>query len=280
MLQNFHFDSKYFSIFFKCTVVFLLVTVLSCSGNIYTDMSNKTTEEALLENALKAINSGDYDGAIGYIGQITSAFRHDASVSKAAAAAYAGKCGLNFFNMVTTITSVTAATPLLLFMNAFTTVTVSPSSCDSSQAEIEFKYGATSALRPADINLFLAILGIAKMGTYLRSIADPLQTGTVNASFVDACAAGTITDLQTKEVGTGLGLVLDNIASLTAAVAGNSAITSLAALQAACGAACVITDVNSANWTAANIKVIRSAIKSNSFGIQNCANNPFVTCCP
>lgn len=280
MLQKFHFDSKFLLNIFKMTFVFFLTIVMSCSGNVYTEMSNKNTEEALLESALKSINSGDYDGAIASLNKITSAYRHDASVSKAAAAAYAGKCGLNFFNLVTTITGVTAATPLLLFMNAFTAVSVVPASCDSSQAEIEFKYGATSAVRPADINLFLAILGIAKMGTYLRSIADPLQTGSVNASFVDACAVGTITDVQTKEVGTGLGLLLDNIASLTAAIAGNSAITSLAGLQAACGAACVITDVNSANWTAANIKIIRSAIKSNSFGIQNCGNNPFVTCCP
>ncbi len=280
MLQKSHFDSRFYLKILRIIAIVFVTLFMSCNGNLYTDMSNKNTEEALLESALKAINSGDYDGAIVYLGKITSAYRHDAAVSKAAAAAYAGKCGLNFFNMVTTITSVTAATPLLLFMNAFTAVTVVPASCDSSQLEIETKYGTTSAARPADINLFLAILGIAKMGTYLRSIADPLQTGSVNASFVDACAVGTITDAQTKEVGTGLGLLLDNIASLTAAVAGNSAITSLAALQAACGAACVITDVNSANWTAGNIKLIRSAIKSNSFGIQNCANNPFVTCCP
>ncbi len=260
--------------------ILMLTSGMSCSANIYTDISNKSTEQALLEDAVKAINKGDYDGAIAYLGRITSSFRHEAKVSKTAAAAYAGKCGLNFFDMITTISTATSDTPLMMLMKAFQTVTVTPASCDTAQTELESKYGTVSAARPTDINLFMAILGMAKMGTYLRSLADTDQNAIVDAGFADACAAGTITDANTKEVGTGLGLLLDNISSLTAAVAGNGAITALAALQAACGASCVITDINSASWTVPNIKVIRSAIKSNTFGIQNCANAPFVTCCP
>ncbi len=274
MLLRFHFVSK--------IILFLLIVTLvfSCNGNAYTELSNKTTEEALLENAIKSINLGNYDAAIAFLDQIISGFRHEAKVTKTAAAAYAGKCGLNFFNMITSITAVTADSPMLLMMKAFQTVTVTPASCDTAQFEIEIKYGATSASRPSDINLFMAILGLAKMGTYLRSLADIDQTGTVDVAFADACAVATITDLNTKKVGTGLGLVLDNITALTAAVAGNSAITGLATLQAACGAACVITDVNSANWTPANIKIIRSAIKSTSFGIQGCVDPVFTNCCP
>ena len=281
MLQKFLFGSKKGFKIIKFISVLMLTLATSCNGNVYTDMSNKTTEQALLENAVKAINKGDYDGAIAYLAQITSAFRHDAKVSKTAAAAYAGKCGLDFFNMVTTITAVTANTPMIMLMKAFQTVTVFPASCDTAQAEIEFKYGAVSAARPADINLFMAILGMAKMGTYLSSIADTTpKDGLVDAGYVDSCLPATISDANTKEVGTGLGLILDNITSLTAAVAGNGAIAALAALQAACGASCVITDINSASWTPANIKVIRSAIKSTSFGIESCGAAPFVTCCP
>ena len=284
MLQNYPIDSNHLRVrgvkMLKIISVLILTTAMSCSANIYTSISDQNTEQALLENAVKAINNGDYDSAIEYIGRITSSFRRDPKVSKTAAAAYAGKCGLNFFDMVTTITAVTADTPLMMMMKAFQTVTVTPSSCNTAQLEIENKYGMTSAARPTDINLFLAILGMAKMGTYLRSLADVNQDAVVDAGFADACTVGTITDANTIEVGTGLGLLLDNITSLTASVAGNAAITALAALQLVCGAPCVITDVNSPSWTAANIKVIRSAIKSNTFGIQGCANAPFVTCCP
>ena len=97
MLQKFLFGSKKGFKMIKFISVLMLTLATSCNGNVYTDMSNKTTEQALLENAVKAINKGDYDGAIAYLAQITSAFRHDAKVSKTAAAAYAGKCGLDFF---------------------------------------------------------------------------------------------------------------------------------------------------------------------------------------
>ena len=276
MLRNFLSDSR----FLKMGIAFSFTMVMSCSANILTDFSNKTTEEAYLENALKAINIGDYDGALGYLNSITSGYRHDPKVSKAAAAAYAGKCGLNFFNMVTTISTATVDTPLMMLMKAFQLVNVTPLSCDMSQYEIEIKYGTTSASRPADINLFMSILGMAKMGTYLRALADTDQDTIVDPGFADACTVPTISDANTIEIGTGLGLVLDNITALTAALAGNGAIVALQALQAACGANCTITDINSPSWNVVAVKVIRSAIKSSTFGIQGCANALFATCCP
>jgi hypothetical protein len=260
---------------------------LSCGGtNLFNNTGNPDTEEALLEAGLKYINKGDYDSAITALDKITSAFRGTERVTKAVAAAYAGKCGLTFFDFVNGLSSATASTPMLLFMNAFQNITVSPSYCDNAQAAIEARYGTNSALRSTDINFFLAVLGMAKVGAYLRDIADTDQDGAVDATFTSACTnnAANITDGEIKEVGSGLGLLLSNITAISAALAGNAAIAALNGLNTACGASCQITDPNSASWTggaAGSIMLIRRILDEQDFGIMtNCNDATLVTCCP
>jgi hypothetical protein len=280
MFPNFHIDSKKIYISARMILITLLSMTISCGANVYGPMSNTKTEEALLEAGIAYSNVKDYDNAIASLDQITSGFRQDPRVIKAVTGAYAGKCGLDFLALVTAISTATSDTPLMMMMKAFQSVTVVPSYCYSAQLAMESKYGPTSAARPADINLFMAILGISKMGTYLRFDADKDQNGVVDGAYSDSCLPATISDADVKQVGTGLGLLLDNLTALSAAVSGNSAITALAALQAACGPTCVITNPNSASLNAAAVKIFRSMIKSVTFGIEACPDNPFVTCCP
>ena len=268
----------------KYLYIFLGFYLTACGANIFSASASKTSDESLYEDALKLIDDADFDGAIAKILLMTTANQNTEEVQRSLAGAYAGKCGLIFLDMMEGLSSGTG-TPFNIFMSGFTSITVTPASCYTSQTTLETKFGATAAARDnSDVNMFMAVLGMAKIGTYLREKADADQDGVVDAAF-NACNAGSISDAEVKQVGTGLGMVIDNFTAVAAAVSGGSgALDAIANLQAACALMpsnpCTITDPNSASWDATRIKAIRSIIKSTSYGIQSCADAGIVTCCP
>ena len=250
MSQNLHSVSK---IFF----VIAAVVSIGCGGNFFQLTAKKDTSEALYQDARDSLNDQDYDAAILKLVEIqtkdTSFYLRCEKVDgikicprEDLAGAYASKCGLNFVTFVSSLTSSTG-TPFLFFMQKFKDVAVSPTNCYEAQKVIE-TFGATSGARSTEQNLFMAVLGMAKMGTYLRDAADVNQDGNADATY-SSCNSSSISTDYLRQVISGMGLVIDNLAAVSAVLSGNSeALTDLEQIKATCGSSCAITDPNSSSF--------------------------------
>ena len=266
----------------------LMVFMCSCS-NVFRGMSRQDSDEALYEDALKAMNSSDWDSAITKFQTLSATFLAQRTVRENYAGALAGKCGLIFMDYLNTISSSSPGGSVTTFqwlMNAFTQKIVNPSSCVLAETQIR-SLGATPALRTTGQNLFLVILSLVKIGTTLRNRADidstnSLGDGTTDASF-NACtaspsAADVLTDAEIREVITGLALAIENSASLPS---GAGIGTSLGTLGGVCGATCNKTDSSAVN--ASDITTIRNllATTANTIGVGGqCPTTIPAACCP
>lgn len=263
----------------KGLVNFLLMTMAAwmlggCGGNLFQLTAKKDTSEAIYQDARTALNSLDYDTAISKITELqtkdSTFYLRCEKVDgikicprEDLAGAYASKCGLNFVSFVSSLTS-SSGSPFLFFMQKFKSIAVSPSNCYEAQKVIE-TFAASSSGRTSEQNLFMAILGMAKMGTYLREVADVDQDGSTDATF-DSCSSSKISDNSLRHVISGMGLVIDNLAAVSAVLSGNSsALTDLDTIKTACGSACAITDPNSSSY---NSTVVRNLLKSSDKGIE------------
>lgn len=269
----------------KYEVIFISVMVLAaCSGNVFKEMADKNTDEAKYETANKAIDAGDYDAAIAAIESLSADYRGKTKVIETWAGAYAAKCGQQFVAIVNGLSSSSGA-PLKYFMGIFKNITTDAPSCATAQAKMELL--GTSTQRTTDQNFFMFLLGISKIGTYLKKNADisPVD-GSADAGF-SSCSSSSISDADIKQVITGVGLLFENITAIGASISGSSAIASLSSLQATCGAACAITDITSPSLTAPVVNYFREALMASDFGVgSNCTLSQALpigagtTCCP
>ncbi len=266
----------------KRTFIFilpLLLTISSCGDkNVFTDAAKKDTDLALREDAEKYINSGDYVAGIAKIDAMSESYGARSDMLTLKASAYAGLCGFNFLDFISALENNTSDALFLMSMRQFQTKAVVPVACAVAQATME-RIG-TVATRDANQNLFMALLGFAKMGTILRDKADADMDGAVD-DVDNACKDTVLTGDDVRTVVTGLGLVLENIAALSAVLSGGSAVTDLESLQTKCNEAsvsCTITDPTQIDDTA--VAGFRTLIDTSAFGIGDCTDDPFITCCP
>jgi hypothetical protein len=252
----------------------------SCGGNFFKDLSTKDTDAAKYEDALKAIDLGDYASAITYIESMSTTAKAKTKTIETWAGAYAGKCGLNFISLISGLGDSSGA-PFLFFMQAFTAVAVDPESCYIAQQKMELL--GNSSQRTSDQNLFMFVLGISKLGTYLKASADLLPATGVGGDGVadptfSACAnqpaPGTpmMTDAQINQVVTGFGLIFDNLTAVSSSLSGASAVAGLNDFKATCEALtlipnCAITNPNGAEITDATRLAFRELIQTSDFGV-------------
>lgn len=285
MSQNLLSVSNLTKLVFGLALAAGLLMNIGCGGNFFQLTAKKDTSEALYQDARDSLNDLDYDTAISKIVEIST---KDSSFylrcekvdgikvcpREDLAGAYASKCGLNFVTFVSSLTA-SSGSPFLFFMQKFQTVAVSPSNCYEAQKVIE-TFGATAGARSTEQNLFMAVLGMAKMGTYLRDAADVNQDGNADATY-SSCSSSSITTDYLRQVMSGMGLVIDNLAAVSAVLSGNSsALTDLEAIKAVCGAACSITDPNSSSF---DETVTRKLLRSSDSGIEPSSGCTLLTCC-
>jgi hypothetical protein len=236
----------------------------------------------LLMAAQDYLNQAKYDDALVCLNLTSEGFQKLPHVSKAFAAAYAGKCGLNFFDFVNLITYSPPGAPFQVLMTAMTPVDVFPAYCYKAQTVLEKAYGDSPEIRPQEVNFFLGVLGLAEMGALLRAKADSNQDGVVDATFTSACtnSASNMTDSAVRILGSGLGLFFENLRDISATMASSPLVNQLNSLSAVCGPDCNIKDPRSSLWNSRSLNMIRSITESSMFGIMQC-NSPYVyDCCP
>lgn len=259
--------------------------LFSCSQNLYDGIAtNKTSNEALYEDALKSLDDQNYDVAIAKFEAMSSDFASVTVVRENWAGALAGKCGFNFLNYFNYFSTAPGGSPTFFnyLMTPWVQVETLPDYC--KQAESKIKEIWVNEAASAKQQLFIAILSLAKMGSYVRSDADQDSTGNLGDGSADAgfdsCAAGSISDADVAELVTGISLFLQNIAGFSATLGGVSGFAT--DMTTACALLtpnpCATTEA--ANVTAGMITSVRKLLDSTVAGIGACADPTMATCCP
>ena len=250
------------------------------------------------EEAIKAIDNQDYATAIDILtNQVSSGFQARRDVKNYLASAYAGKCGLNFANLVNYISGTSTTNFFAIFMGAFAGGTLDIASCDSAQLIMESI--GTASNRTSDENIFMSLVGIIKTGTNLAvkmDTAAPFGTidGVPNDFCTNSATAGHLSDAEVKKIIVGLGVVLDNFSALTGVLNGGlTGVNSIAPTMTQCANAAKIIDptVTTCQFTkesditsAAVVKVYRSLLKTTTIGFgtagDNCDMSTGTGCCP
>lgn len=255
-------------------LAFSLASSMSCSVNILENFADTNTDEALLNDAKKMINQGNYNGAIAKIDKMTSSYQATRAIVSLRAQAYAGLCGLNFFDLVLALGNLGTTRILPFTLSTFRSGadTTKIDACITAETLIK-SIGAVGA-RTTDENLLMLLISFTKIGNLLSYYADSDQDGTATAAY-DVCTVGgagvrtagaDMPDEDARELGTGLTIALESLSAISGSV--NLGSGSLAGLSGACSALppgydfCAKTD--GSQFTANELKGIRSLAREGS----------------
>lgn len=266
--------------------IFVVLGNLSCSANILKTFADTGTNEALYEDALALVNSGDYSGALSKISDMTGSYPTMAKVLELKASAYGGLCGFNFLTFALSLRDLASPNRLFPFLlQSFDAgVASNIDNCKLAQSTIESI--GTITERSTDENIFLALIALAKIGNILSYYDDSGHTGSPTLNY-DACAVGgaraaggAITDSDAREIGTGITLAIANLNAVAGAV--NLGTTQLTDFTTLCGSLppgynfCSVTDPTA--FTATEVQGIRSLVKENSVVGLGLTNGGPVSC--
>jgi len=257
--------------------------MLGCS-NIYQSMANKTTDEALYEDAQILMDKQNWDDAIAKMNDLSADYKSRPDVIETWAGIYAGKCGLDFISYFTTLGSanLSSTTIFQYFMSAWTGKTVNPTYCTLAQTKIE-EISVNPTLRTSGENLFMAILGMVKIGVYLRNYVDRDGNGTAEKN-VCTNDSSNLPDAAVQEIVSGLGLIMTNLSYVTGVAA--SLTNSLSSVNTICNGlsgACIKTNPATVNST--DIDNFRDLLNTSSsnptapLGVGGCSNAAVSPCC-
>lgn len=277
---------KQVSVFKIALICLISLSMVSCGGNFLKNVSVKVTGETLLEDAKIALDDSDYTTAISKLETMRVDYNSTYMICKTEdgvrtcpreilAGAYAGRCGMNFFTFVSSLSSLSGAI-FLSIMNAFTTIDVIPDDCWQAQSVMQ---SIPAAELTSDEKFFLAILGLAKIGVYLRYRADTDKNGTTDATYSSCTNSSTngITDNDLRHVITGLGLFITYSSSVSSSIP----TTNLTAISVVCGPGCTKTDPTDSTIDATTLDTFRDILKTSDYGVEaTCTSATLPTCCP
>ncbi|UOF01089.1 outer membrane protein assembly factor BamD [Bdellovibrio reynosensis] len=255
-------------------IIFLSAVLTTSCGdpNLLTEFSETDSDEALWVDAKKHIDDLEWDSAIDIIeNQLSAGYQERIDVKEGLAGAYVGKCGLTFLEIVSGMTDAPSSNLFEYFMGIFKDMELEPEHCETA---IEIIQGlGTVSQRTQDQNLFLAILGIARLGVTLSYKLDQVDHDgqmDANSNVCNDHSGGQLSpwpmpvyqfmprqtpvpahylnDADMRKIVSGFGLIIENLAALTAAIGNDSdTITALDDFKADCqeasgDVACDITD--------------------------------------
>ena len=274
----------------KILMILSYFIVTGCSVNILNEFGDATTDKALLFDAQMLIDDGDWTGAINKFADMSTDFRASRDVRVLEASAYAGRCGLDFLEMIDLLANLGATKLFLQLMTDYPGSDAQDIS-DCVQAETLLKTIDPDATdRTTDENFLMTFVEFAKIGAILSTYADAnLPYGTTEWVSGDACLVGKLSDANANEVGVA---IANAIASLTE-IAATSTVggTQLTDFTTFCTAISTTpglgasynfcTALNTTDMTANMRTAVRSIIQENQYvGIGSC-NNTLANCvCP
>ncbi len=228
----------------RFTNFLLLFFVFGCAQNILSEFGSKSSDDALLEDAQKAVNAQDYQTAINIItSKLSTSGQARVQAKEILASGYAGKCGLNFIDFITSLSTAGSVSAFKLVATPFVGRVVDPASCLTSLNTLESI--APNSLRTTNQNAFASVVGMSLMGSATRSYTDlsPVNGDGAQDAAKISC---TLTNPQIDQIILGFGFMAQNFSALSASQIGAGSQTSFSAIISKCmsvaAGSCTITD--------------------------------------
>jgi len=237
---------------FKGLGVFYIAVSGGGGCNVFTDMSNKTSDQAIIDDANNLIDHSLFNDAILKLKTLSPAGQTLRNVQDLYASAYAGRGRLDLLNLSLTLSgSGNPPTIFLTLLKAFKGSSVLNYNDQISAEGYMLGISNTASGRTADENMFMIFVELAKLGTLFAFTADPLGIGSVDASFTTSCA---LSQAQADQVATAISNILDSMTTLGTNALSNSLPAGFAscagALSLLCGMNTVAQVSNSAEQLA------------------------------
>lgn len=250
--------------FKKSMQIFLAFTLLvSCQYNFLKDASNQSSQEAYINDAVKALDAKDYDTAITILTtKLNVDYRTSNEVRRLTAEAFAGKCGLDTLDFLTGLGDSSSAL-FKIFTTPLYGVTTDAAYCKAATSKMS-EIGVAGA-RTASDNTFLTVVSMARIGSAINQVLDTSPVGGDGTLEATSC---TLTDAQVDEVILGLGFLIENITYVSSSLIGSGATTALTGLTSACtavGINCSITDGSIIDATLRD--TFRDLLNTTEFGV-------------
>lgn len=212
MVPRIFFRQRAFVVLF--CVVFASLANTSCY-NAFSGTSSTTTDAANYEDAIKDLNNLEYGAAISKFALLSPDYLSRTDVKMNLAGAYAGRCGFSFISYFSSLGTSAGSTPLFkYFMNQWTTSTTSSYYCRLAEDVVK-TISHSYVDRDPSQSLFLVLLGMAKIGIFLREYSDSDRDGSGDFSVAvptdGYCLSSNISDYAISEIGAGLGMVISNL---------------------------------------------------------------------
>ena len=257
----------------------LLVTT-GCA-NVLTEMSDKDSDRAKLFDAQSAIDQGQWSTAITKISQMSTTYQAQRDIQVLKASAFAGRCGLNIFQMMENVRNNSASNLFAIMMNAMAGATAGDIA-DCISAESILKSITTLPSTEKKENLLMALTALAKIGSILALRGDANGDGVLDwnrsgTSF--PCNPGTGTTVlpvsDVNEIGTGFILFITSMAAF-----GTTGTGTLDSLTSYCSSLppsapaglCTMTETSAFNGASRNF-IRRLVEQTTGVGLGTCTAN-------
>lgn len=223
-------------------IILSLALTTSCGQpNVLTEYSTTDSDQALYLDAKNLIDDSSWDAAISILTtELSAAYQERTDVKTTLMYAYSGKCGISFLNLINNLKSTQSSEMFKIALDLFDNTNVDVAACDLAIDTLH-SIGATAPERSSDLNLFAAVLGIARMGTTLHSKFDKDSGGLGDGdadmgwnSCVVSSAALHLSDDDMNRIASGVGLIFENLAALGDELTSGSAGSSFDAAKALC----------------------------------------------
>lgn len=269
--------------FYKTKIFVLVVALLSNLGcaNVFLEMSDKTTDDALFFAAKLKADQYDWTGAIEDIGDTSTDFQARRDVRVFLAGLYAGRCGLDLIDLSNKIQNAGSTSLFSVLLAAFVgKAQTHLDDCRTAETILK-SVGATAGARTTEENIKMAFVAMAKMGVILNIRADADADGTLDTGFTP-CNSNTATgdadmpatdasNADLTEMITGIALVFTSLAGIGSSIGGGT----WTEIETVCsttfdslGLPNICDRVNRADVGAGETKAMRAAVVDNTtFGL-------------
>jgi hypothetical protein len=231
----------------RVLIMILFISSLNSVGcNLFSEMSDKTSDEAVADDVVNLIDKHKWNDAILKWNTMSADGQAKRANKVLLASAYAGRGGLDILNVITSMNNNSSGANSAIFsvlMTAFRGKEIHDFD-DQIEAERILTNLGVAGQRTIDENILMAFISLAKIGTLMAATADINTDGVVDGTF-DNCT--NISNVQAAHIVTGLSNLTMSLAAAGTSIAGSSitAITNLC--NVVLPGACSITDVSSVN---------------------------------
>ncbi len=255
-----------------------LIALTNVGGcNLYSEIAIKNSDAVISIDIQKLVDASLWYDAIQKWQTLSVAGQATRTNIVLLASAYAGRGGLSMLSLAQNLQNLGSSSSSLFsqLLTAFRGSTAANYSDEVTAQNLILSIGASASLRTVDENTFMLFVEIAKLGTMLASTADPLNTGSVTATF-NNCTQ--LSSAQGAEVITAIGNIVDSVTAIGAGVVGQSLTALLAActqIQVSAPGACSVT--TTASVTPTMIRVARTLVGESNLNVGLAApyNKPY-----